>query len=673
MLTTLADLRPSSYDAKARTVEVVLAAGERLLMGDGAGLHDGPCFIVLGTRPEEVRLGRLNSGRLNLLNNHGDVNEGTYRSSYDVENIVGVFEKGSASFETVEGSAALVARVRLSARPEVAGVVQDVGDGVIAQVSPGFRVYRWRLEGDIPADGTPPTFRAVDWEPREVSLTACPAQSTSYVLSDHGEYQTEVELTAVKQGDLNMTPAEKIAAAARAKSDEQTLKASETAIAVQTDAEACELAATERLAAVKGETARVVGIQKLCATAGLGADVATGLIDRQVALAEARVEVLEKWSQKVGSQTPATGVARVEVNDVELKGENAAIESALLSRGVPALFPHEKLSDQARKFHSYSLLELSAHLLERRGTNVRGRPKNELYALSMHATSDFPLLLANVAGKSLRDQYQAIARTWQLWARQGTLPDFKPTSRVQLGGAPTLDEIPETGQVPMGTVGEMAESIQVKSYGKRIGFSRAMMINDDLSAFTRIPSLFGAAAARLEDDLAYAILTANAAMADTVVLFHATHKNLSSGAGSAFAAAGVGAAESLLMQQTGQNGEYLNLPLMTLVVPSALAFAAKQLVAPINAVTAGTVNPYTGSKVNVVTSPRLDGTSAIVWYAFCDPAYCDTVEVAFLAGESGPRVETRLGWEVEGMEIKCMHDVGVKALDWRGMVKSAGA
>ncbi len=68
--------------------------------------------------------------------------------------------------------------------------------------------------------------------------------------------------------------------------------------------------------------------------------------------------------------------------------------------------------------------------------------------------------------------------------------------------------------------------------GKVIGITRQVIINDDLDAFTRVPSLFGTAAATLESDVVWGIVTANPAMGNGVALFHANHKNLT-GAGAA--------------------------------------------------------------------------------------------------------------------------------------------
>ena len=35
-------------------------------------------------------------------------------------------------------------------------------------------------------------------------------------------------------------------------------------------------------------------------------------------------------------------------------------------------------------------------------------------------------------------------------------------------------------------------------------------------------------------------------------------------------------------------------------------------------------------------------------------------------------MDTRMGFDVDGMEMKCRLDFGAKAIDWRGMAKNPG-
>ncbi|MBF0437450.1 MAG: hypothetical protein HQL77_19095, partial [Magnetococcales bacterium] len=49
-----------------------------------------------------------------------------------------------------------------------------------------------------------------------------------------------------------------------------------------------------------------------------------------------------------------------------------------------------------------------------------------------------------------------------------------------------------------------------------------------------------------------------------------------------------------------------------------------------------------------------------------------TIEYAYLEGQTGVYIETRMGFEVDGVEIKARLDFGAKAIDWRGFFKNPG-
>ena len=74
------------------------------------------------------------------------------------------------------------------------------------------------------------------------------------------------------------------------------------------------------------------------------------------------------------------------------------------------------------------------------------------------------------------------------------------------------------------------------------------------------------------------------------------------------------------------------------------------------------------ARVLVETAP-VDGLGAEVEAALD----LDTIEYAYLEGQQGAYIETRNGFDVDGVEIKCRLDFGAKAIDWRGLYKNPGA
>jgi hypothetical protein len=143
---------------------------------------------------------------------------------------------------------------------------------------------------------------------------------------------------------------------------------------------------------------------------------------------------------------------------------------------------------------------------------------------------DFALLLGNVARITLWKRMRS-SQTFRPWTRQGSLADFQPTNRVVLGTAPRLLEVLEHAEFTRGRLASgPRENLQLRTFGRVLAFTRQAMINDDLGIFARISDNFGAAAAAMEADLVYDILTSNPVLGESERLFSSAHKNLADAA-----------------------------------------------------------------------------------------------------------------------------------------------
>jgi len=107
-----------------------------------------------------------------------------------------------------------------------------------------------------------------------------------------------------------------------------------------------------------------------------------------------------------------------------------------------------------------------------------------------------------------------------------------------------------------------------------------------------------------------------------------------------------------------------------LLVPPALETVAEKWLATIAPATAADVNPFSGA-MSLVVEPRL--SSATRWYVTADPGEIDGLEFAYLSGNEGPQVESRSGWDVDGVEIRAILDFGAGFIDHRGWFQNAGA
>lgn len=423
------------------------------------------------------------------------------------------------------------------------------------------------------------------------------------------------------------------------------------------------------------ERQRAAEIIKITRAAMLPDMFAQKLVNDGTAIAQARKLVLDELARRgneAGEIRPHVSIVRDENDSVRVMAENA-----LLHRHDPRTY---KLDEGAREYRGMTLMEIGRDLLERRGIRSRGLSKSEVAGAmlgletrgGLHSTSDFPLILANVANKTLRSAYEAAPQTFKGFSRQTSNPDFKTIARTQLGDAPSLDKVNESGEFKRGTVGEAREQYALATYGKVVAVTRQTIINDDLGAFTRLPEMFGRAAADLESDTVWGILTGNPAMGDGVTLFHATHGNLA-GTGAVISVPTLGDGRAAMRKQKGLNGRFINVMAKYLLVPAAIETTAEQFVTQTNIIytKSSDYNPF-ANKLQVVAEPRLDAVSAISWYLAADPAQIDTIEYAYLEGQEGVYLESRVGFDVDGVELKARLDFAAKAIDWRGFWKNPG-
>jgi phage major head subunit gpT-like protein len=694
---TRADVRmlPETVDAQHRSVEVVWSTGATVRRRDpwtGKRYDE-----VLSLEDTHVDLSRLNGGAP-LLNTHG---------AWDLSDVIGVVER---AWIAREGEALVGrARVRFSDREAVEPIWRDVAAGIIRNVSVGYSVRSYEI---AETEGAPPVWRAVDWQPIELSAVPVGADAAAgfRAADPRGERGTYDGLATTpchllrrvpapipeeppmtREAETETTPpvtdaAPPAAPAASAETAEpvRTSEAPLTRAVAHTPAatpapavapaasavglgEADVQAAAERARAE--ERHRIATIHDAARKLGVAAAVADDLVARGMALDAARAALIDAAAARDAAQETRPHVRTGGLDAAETR--RSAVEAALLHRYDPGRFA---LSEPAREWRGLSLIEMARGWLEAEGVRVRGLSRDEIATRALHTTSDFPAVLAGVTNKTLRSAYETAPRTYTAIARRTTVADFKLVHRLQLGEAPQLEKVNESGEFKRGTIGEAQETYRIETFGKVVGITRQVIINDDLDAFTRVPSLFGTAAATLESDVVWSIFTANPAMADGAALFHASHKNLA-GAGAALDVAGLAKARTAMAQQRGLDGKtVLNVRPSFLVVPTALELSAEQLLAQnIVPAKAADVVPSSIRSLAVIAEPRLDPASgAVPWYLVASPAAIDTIEYAYLEGQEGVALETRMGFDVDGIEIRARLDFGAKAIDWRGLYKNPG-
>lgn len=328
--------------------------------------------------------------------------------------------------------------------------------------------------------------------------------------------------------------------------------------------------------------------------------------------------------------------------------------------------------EKQNEYSGYSLPELARHACTIANQDTGGNVAQVIgRALG---NTDFPIILSNVANKSLLDSYTAASETWQIWCDKGSVRDFKPQTLVGASETEGLDEVKEMEHYKYGEMAEKKETFTMSTYGKIFSFSRHAIVNDDLGALLSAMAARGEAAARKVGDLAYSVLTTNAAMADGTPLFHANHSNL--GTMGAVSETTLGAGIAAMGLQKDLLGERrLNIRPRFFICPLSQEALAETYFSSVHYSDSDTgstrSNIYGGNYFTRVYDARLDDHSTTAWYLAGDKG--KTVKVFFLAGQEKPHLEQQQGWEADGIEFKIRLDAAAKALDWRSLHRNPGA
>lgn len=349
-----------------------------------------------------------------------------------------------------------------------------------------------------------------------------------------------------------------------------------------------------------------------------------------------------------------------------------AQDAILMRNGIKPKQATKGAEDLAK----YSVLGLAEKFLSLNGVSVSMMDRNQILSKALeikglHSTGDFSHLLGNTAGKSLRMAYEEEVGSHEVWTGETEVQDFKQNSLIQLSEAPDLDLVLEGGEYKHGSLGDAAETFQIAKYGKMFSITREALINDDLSALTRLPMAFGKSAKRKETDLVYGVLVNNPSLADGVALFHADHGNVVTGA-SGLDVGSLASARLKMRKQTGVSSDApINVVPRFLIVPAALETTAEQLLASLvdPSKSNDTINPAFVRGLELVVDSRLDADSETTWYMAATPGQVDTITRAYLAGAGRPSYETKDGWEVDGMSVKARLEVAAVPVDYRGLVR----
>jgi HK97 family phage major capsid protein/HK97 family phage prohead protease len=179
------EIRSASLNKESRSIDLSFSSEEPVERRSFFGNYRE----ILDHAGKSVRMTRLRNGAP-LLRNH------------DADQIIGVVENAKVS------DSRGMATVRFAKSPEGDAAMALVSDDVLRNVSVGYIVHRFQI-----TEGTakePDEYRAIDWEPVEISLVAVPADpSVGVGRTLDGKKRKAPKYPVVIERSISVTPEEK--------------------------------------------------------------------------------------------------------------------------------------------------------------------------------------------------------------------------------------------------------------------------------------------------------------------------------------------------------------------------------------------------------------------------------------------------------------------------------
>ncbi len=675
------EFRPATVNLEKRTIDVVLTTGQGGKRYDW--VNEIEYIEELEVTPEALRTGRLDKG-LSAIADHN-----TYQG---IEGVFGVTE--NYRFE----NGVLIATVRFATDEASDIKFKKIADGILRHVSVGYIVHKY-LKSRGEQDKLD-TYRATDWEITELSFVVTSFETENGTRSAKSKTEPTYEVEIVEENTMNKEQLARLALLQGLKSrsnEENTEMATLVALKRAFDEPApapapAPVAAIARtvddippidVSVVRTEERGALAPMLLAASnANLTVEFATRSFSEGKSLDEFRALVIDELGKESSTNVINTPIPKADERSDQRENARSDVENSLLVRCSGSVGSKVEMTDGIRDYRGLSLIETARQFMEDNGESMRGMSPTKIAQRAFNSTSDFPLILENVMNKNLLGAYAEMPQTFLGLGAKTELSDFREKHMYRLGEAPNLLPLGEGGEYKSGTMKETKESYRLNTFARKIAFTRQMLINDDMSALDKVPTMFGRAGSKLESDIVWGLLlnwdfinnkVGNVKMADGKALFHADHNNLLTGTGSALSKEALTALRKLGRKQKTMDGSTLNMTFNTLVMPSDLETLAEELL--FNNYIANVSNETSSfrNKFDVRIEERLavvPTIGATAWYAFSN--FIETFEYATLAGEPDMTTEIVNTTDADGLTVKVRKDFGAGLVDHRGMALNKG-
>ena len=290
-------------------------------------------------------------------------------------------------------------------------------------------------------------------------------------------------------------------------------------------------------------------------------------------------------------------------------------------------------------------------------------------------------ILSNVMHKLLLQSFTGDSNgmnALQMISTVRSVSDFKDHHIYRLTADGSYRQIAAGGDLKYMSLQEAENKINAQTYGVMLSLNRQMIINDDLNAFSKVPSLIGRQA-RMKF-----LREGWTTFLDNANFYTAARGNLIMPSG--------GLSIETLTEATiafskirDDNGDPVDTTPRTLLVGSANQVLADQLYRDLTVLAPQSYpgkdlisnqNPHRGKYQPYATS-WIDGTGALVpggsddeWYMFSGEQDMMPLQVAYLNGNRTPYLERiDLPADKLGMGWRSYFDFGFARQEWRGSIK----
>ncbi len=380
-------------DTDERRIKVTFSSEAKVKR---ASFFEEPWLETLGHLNDEVDLSRLNAGAP-VLYNHD-------RSQRD--NRIGVVER--AWVDKGRGHAEL----RISKRDDVNGIWNDIENGILRNVSVGYRINERTLTTQHKNE--PDEYRVTQWTPMEISLVDIPADSTVGIGRGNNETMT--------YRVVDLQPPSDTSDAHKKEEDSMTTAIDSTT----TKSQAMDEKSIRKDAATKAltlEKNRRTLVRQLFEPF---ADEHRQLYERcmdspEMTIEQARTLLLDaigKTNQQAGSLGGDANINLLE--DAQDKFRRGACLAIQARSGLAE-------DDTQNELRGLTLVELARRSLEISGVSTRHLQRMDMIGRAFtHSTGDFTSILANTAEKSMLKGYTETEETFPLWVSVSSTPSFNP-------------------------------------------------------------------------------------------------------------------------------------------------------------------------------------------------------------------------------------------------------